>query len=82
MIPALISVGCVLLTAGFGWAGWTTKQLIGLTASTAAIQAQHVNNGGSTLRDAIDRVDRNLDEHLQQSAADSALLHAHLAHRH
>lgn len=89
MIGALVAVGCVLLTGGLAWAGWMTRQMLEQSRAIAAVQAQHVNNGGSTLRDAIDRIDGTvhalddkLNDHLQQSAADSALLAAHLAQPH
>lgn len=85
MTDALVAIGCVLLTGGLAFVGWLMKQILDIRTDIAGIKAQHVNNGGSTLRDAIDRVDARttgldakLDEHLTQSAADSALLHQHL----
>lgn len=65
--------------------GWLIRSIINLEKSVAAVQAQHVNNGGSTLRDAIDRIegtvkalDDKVDAHLLVSAGDSALLKQHL----
>jgi hypothetical protein len=64
---------------------WLFKSLMVLKTAVASIEAQHVNNGGSTLRDAIDRIESKVDsqgsklhDHLLVSAAESALLKQHL----
>jgi hypothetical protein len=87
VIAALIAVASVLLAGSLTFAGWLTVKVIGIGEDLAEVKAEHRNNGGSTTRDAIDRIERTgketrdlLDDHLQVSAADSALLAQHLTH--
>ena len=56
-----------------------TEDVAEVKLGLAVVQAQYRNNGGSTLRDAVDRIERGLNDHLVASARDSERLASHLA---
>lgn len=82
IVATLTGVGA---TSFIGASAWLFKALVMLKETVAAIKAQHVNNGGSTLRDAVDRIEAKVDEqgsklhdHLVEAAGESALIRQHL----
>ena len=52
------------LTALLGFFAWLVKKIMQMGEKLSELNAQHQNNGGSTTRDAIDRIERKLDLHL------------------
>lgn len=75
MIDSLVSVGCILLAAMLGAIGWVVKTLIDVKSDVASVRAQHKNNGGSTMKDAVDRIERtvsDLDTKVDTSLIDAA----------
>lgn len=71
MIAALVSFGSVLLAALLAFLGWIARKVLG-------IEAQLQNNGGASLRDAVDRVEDALTAHLIVAAGDQARFDEHL----
>lgn len=89
MTELLIGLGLALFTAVLGAAGWLIRNDIEndreLTERVFNIEAQMRNNGGASMRDAIDRIeatvtrlDTTLTAHLIHSAGQDARLDAHL----
>lgn len=90
MLTQLLVGMAVAAFVGFlGVTGWLVTSMIELKTGQAAIQAQHHNNGGSTMRDAVDRIEKKVDDidtkvdaHLIEASADTARLADHLrSHR-
>lgn len=93
MLDALIAAVGIVLTALLGVIGrllWLKLEEV-LTKVNAVdekqdstqirvvrIESQVFNNGGTSLRDAIDRTEHRLTDHLVEAAADRAQLHAHM----
>lgn len=82
IVAVLTGVGA---TSFVGASAWLFKSLVILKETVAAIKAQHVNNGGSTLRDAVDRIEAKVDEqgsklndHLVDAAGESAIIKLHI----
>jgi hypothetical protein len=85
LTPLLVGLAVSAFAAFLGVTGWLVTSMIELKTGQAAIQAQHVNNGGSTMRDAVDRIQRTVDDidskvdaHLIEASADNARLADHL----
>jgi len=82
IVGALITViGAALLAS----IAAVLRRLGTVETGLAVVRAQYENNGGSTMRDALDRIEDKQDEltktvqdHLVVAAGDSARLAAHL----
>ena len=80
------TVAGVLATALVALLAWMAKKIGEIDKSQAVQQAQYENNGGKTLRDAVDRIENKIDEnvkkladHLIESATQTAKFDAHIA---
>lgn len=54
-------------------------QNIGLKRQTQAVAHQVTNNGGSSMKDAVDRIERTLSEHVETSTKRAVEMDARLA---
>lgn len=54
-------------------------QNAGLKRQTAAVSHQVTNNGGSSMKDAVDRIERTLTEHVETSAQRAVEMDARLS---
>lgn len=79
MIAIVASFGAVAVAALLAALGWMLREQISQGKTLVSIEAQYQNNGGSTIRDAVDRIENKLDEHLIVAAVDHHLLEDHLA---
>lgn len=86
MIEIVIAVGTVVL-AGIGWLirralaklDRVIEDVTAVKIDVAHVKSQVLNNGGTSLRDAVDRTEDRLTEHLIDAATDREQLRAHLA---
>jgi len=96
LAAVLTTAGGVTVAAWWASVGWLGRRLIGKVDSIAeqvgkvddrliTVEAQHRNNGGATLRDAVDRIESNVNEqavrltgHLIDAAGDKAAFAAHI----
>ena len=75
MVAVIVGVVGAALLAGVGW---VLVKVIGLGEAVAEMKGQYQNNGGSTMRDAVDRIEGKLNDHLIQAATAAAKFDAHL----
>ena len=61
MLITLVVFGLSLVTGIFGW---LVRELMTIKTDVALTAAEHRTNGGSTTRDAINRIERKLDAHI------------------
>lgn len=79
------TISGVLLTALIALGVYLVKGQHRTDTTLAVLEAEHQNNGGSSLRDAVDRIEAKVDEngrqlqtHLVEAAKQEALFQAHL----
>lgn len=71
-LTAFVLIGALSLL------GYVATKLRNLVVAQGRVEAQFSNNGGSTLKDAVDRLEANLEAHTANSAEVHAAIFARL----